>query len=281
MALKIGNITPSKLYLGSTEIQKAYLGSNLVWDKTGGGFDADYQAVLDYATTQGYTLPSASQQALQNQLVLDLKSGGIWSKLDIFYTFATDGDSDFATLNWKAPSNYQITKVNSPTFTTNDGFKGDGTTSYLGVPFQTANDAVNFQADSAGFFMYVNEAPTIGVEAIGYTSASGLRIMVRASAANQQCNTNNSQTDPDFSGTGLRSVNKTASQTLEMFAATTQTSSVTTANSAMVSEDISLLARISNNSFSNTELSVFGLGDELVSENTDLNTALNDYMTSI
>jgi len=34
MALKIGNITPSKLYLGSTEIQKAYLGSNLVWDKT-------------------------------------------------------------------------------------------------------------------------------------------------------------------------------------------------------------------------------------------------------
>ena len=48
----------------------------------GGGFDADYQAVLNYATSQGYTLPSASQQILQNQLVLDLKSGGIWSKLD-------------------------------------------------------------------------------------------------------------------------------------------------------------------------------------------------------
>jgi hypothetical protein len=28
----------------------------------GGGFDADYQAVLNYATTQGYTLPSAGQQ---------------------------------------------------------------------------------------------------------------------------------------------------------------------------------------------------------------------------
>ena len=34
MSLKIGSVTPSKLYLGSTEIQKAYLGSNLVWDKT-------------------------------------------------------------------------------------------------------------------------------------------------------------------------------------------------------------------------------------------------------
>jgi hypothetical protein len=54
-------------------------------------FDADYQAVLDYATTQGYTLPSAGQQTLQNQLVVDLKAGGIWSKLDTFGVFATDG----------------------------------------------------------------------------------------------------------------------------------------------------------------------------------------------
>jgi hypothetical protein len=63
--------------------------------------DADYQAVLDYATTQGYTLPSASQQLLQNQLVVDLKAGGIWSKLDTFAVFATDGDSDFALIDWK------------------------------------------------------------------------------------------------------------------------------------------------------------------------------------
>jgi hypothetical protein len=47
----------------------------------------DYQAVLDYATTQGYTLPSSGQQTLQNQLVVDLKDGGIWSKLDTFRVF--------------------------------------------------------------------------------------------------------------------------------------------------------------------------------------------------
>jgi hypothetical protein len=55
-------------------------------------FDADYQAVLNYATTQGYTLPSAGQQTLQNQLVVDLKAGGIWAKLDTFGVFATDGE---------------------------------------------------------------------------------------------------------------------------------------------------------------------------------------------
>jgi hypothetical protein len=89
-------------------------------------FDADYQAVLNYATTQGYTLPSAGQQTLQNQLVVDLKAGGIWSKLDTFAVFATDGDSDFALIDWKRLSDYT---VNSPTFTINKGL-GNGTSSY-------------------------------------------------------------------------------------------------------------------------------------------------------
>jgi hypothetical protein len=77
--------------------------------------DADYQAVLDYATTQGYTLPSAGQQTLQNQLIVDLKAGGIWSKLDTFAVFATDGDEDFALIDWIRLTQY--TAVNSPTFT--------------------------------------------------------------------------------------------------------------------------------------------------------------------
>jgi hypothetical protein len=89
-----------------------------------GQVDADYQAVLDYATTQGYTLPSASQRLLQNQLVIDLKTAGIWSRLESFGVFATDGSEDFALIDWKRLSQY--TKVNTPGFTTNQGFKGDG-----------------------------------------------------------------------------------------------------------------------------------------------------------
>jgi hypothetical protein len=57
---------------------------------------------------------------LQNQLVVDLKDGGIWSKLDTFAVFATDGDSDFALIDWIRLSDY--TAFNSPTFTTNQGF---------------------------------------------------------------------------------------------------------------------------------------------------------------
>lgn len=114
-------------------------------------FDTDYQAVLDRASTLGYTAPSASQQTLQNTLITDLKTAGVWDKLDLFYVFATDGDSDYSTLNWKAPSSFQLTKVNSPTFTTNEGFANSGT-SELQSGFELDTDAVNYTQNDAGAF---------------------------------------------------------------------------------------------------------------------------------
>jgi hypothetical protein len=126
----------------------------------GGGFDTDYQAVLNYATTQGYTLPSAGQQILQNQLVVDLKNAAVWSDLDLFYVFATDGDEDFATINWKDVNNFQATKVNSPNFTTNVGFNSNGSSSYLSSNYVPRSDSTNFQLLSNSLHYYVADNPT-------------------------------------------------------------------------------------------------------------------------
>jgi hypothetical protein len=126
----------------------------------GSSFDADYQAVLDYATTQGYTLPSQSQQLLQNQLVVDLKDAAVWSDLDLFYVFATDGDEDFATINWKDVNNFQATKVNSPNFTTNVGFNSNGTSSYLNTNYNVSTDSSNFQLLSNSLHYYVSNNPS-------------------------------------------------------------------------------------------------------------------------
>lgn len=138
--MKLGTNDIGSVYLGTNAISSVYLGTNLVWS----GMDADYKAILDYATTQGYTLPSASQQLLQEQLIIDLKTAGVWSKLDLFYVFATDGDSDFACINFLDPNNYEITEVNSPTFTTNVGFTGDGVSAYLYTNFDPSTDRVNY-----------------------------------------------------------------------------------------------------------------------------------------
>jgi hypothetical protein len=133
--------------------------------------DPDYQAVLDYATTQGYTLPSSSQQTLQNQLVLDLKSAGIWSKLDTFAVFATDGDSDFALIDWIRVTDY--TAVNSPTFTTNKGFESDGVSAYIDTNWNLSTDTVNYQQDDAGILIGVTDQSSIFQTQNRYTGTTG------------------------------------------------------------------------------------------------------------
>ena len=126
----------------------------------GGGvaFDATYQAILDYATAQGYTLPSDSQKLLQNQLVVDLKASGVWSKLDTFANFATDGNSNFALIDWKRLTQY--TAVNSPIFTANQGFTGGGTR-YIDTNYNAFTNAVNFQLNNASVGTYIRTAPVV------------------------------------------------------------------------------------------------------------------------
>ena len=149
MAIKLGTSDISKVYLGATEVAKIYLGATEVYSS---GFDADYQDVLDYATSQGYTLPSASQQTIQNNLVESLKTEGFWSRLDSLGMFATNGDSDFALIDWKRLSG--MSGVNAPAFTTNVGFQGDGSTSYINTNFNPSTDASNYTQNNAGISIY-------------------------------------------------------------------------------------------------------------------------------
>lgn len=119
-------------------------------------FDSDYQAILNRATALGYTLPSAAQQVKQNTFLVALKTAGVWNLLDILYVYATDGNSDFATLNWKAPTLFQCAKVNSPTFTTNQGFTGNGSTSYVNSNWSAFGNGVNYTQNNASMGGYVN-----------------------------------------------------------------------------------------------------------------------------
>lgn len=185
---------------------------------TAGSNDADYQAVLDYATTQGYTAPSAAQQTLQNTLVTDLKTAGIWSKLDAFYLFATDGDSDYATLNFVAPSSFQATKTNSPTFTANEGFTGDGVSAYLDTNLNQANDTTNYTQNDASFGVYAwNEVAGTGHYPMTSDDLSNRLRFALQSGGNR---INNSGTPPvkghiSTNKTGLIGLNRTSSTAWE------------------------------------------------------------------
>jgi len=132
-----------------------------------GGFDADYQAVLDYATTQGYSLPSEGYQTLQNNLIVSLKDEGIWGLIDHLQVYPNDASgNDFATINWINPDmGHNAIQVNGPILSKHYGFTNDGATEYVNTNVNLATDSNNFEhlnnMISVGFRQESNQLKTV------------------------------------------------------------------------------------------------------------------------
>jgi hypothetical protein len=250
--------------------------SNIISVTTTSAFDADYQAVLDYATTQGYTLPSSGQQALQNQLVVDLKDGGIWSKLDTFAVFATDGDSDFALIDWIRLSDY--TAVNSPTFTSNRGFQGNGTSSYIDMNYNPSTQAVNLSLNnnSIGVFQDINNAPVGAmISAFGVTYLE----IVNDNANSRIISSNMNQLGdlPSVGATsqnGLFTASRSASTTYSIYKNATLILSPLRNSVAIPNVNMRFLARSNNTIYGQGRIGMGFAGASLTAtEVTDLQTA--------
>jgi hypothetical protein len=276
--MKLGTNDIGSVYLGSNAVSSVYLGTNLVWS----GMDADYKAILDYATTQGYTLPSASQQLLQEQLLIDLKDAGIWSKLDTFAVFATDGDSDFALIDWKRLTDY--TAVNSPTFTTNVGFQGNGTSSYIDSNYNASTSGVNYlQNDwSFGWYMATRDA-LVGTEIAFGAAKSGDANWVRYSAKRFYYNLSSQQAYSGLTiGSNQMVIANASSTNLTLYAngsLTDNLSNINTKNPA--NTNFLAFYQTFATGYSDPELGMVYAGGNLDSQASAFYTAWNNYYTSL
>jgi hypothetical protein len=258
-----------------------------------GGFDADYQAILDYATTQSYTLPSASQQILQNQLVLDLKAGGIWSKLDTFGVFATDaedspgsGTSNFALIDWIRLSQYSA--INSPTFIPNEGFQGNGTSSYLNSNYNPATSAVNYLLNDASFGVYLLQNSNGNYCHLGaFTSDVSQRIQL---VINRFANLTRVNDGGGFfpltsiTSTGLIFANRTDSLTTNIYRNNTLQETKTEISGSIPNLNVHVLAWNFDGTpgfYTVDKTSMAYMGANLTSQASDFSAAINSYMTSI
>lgn len=242
-----------------------------------GGFDADYQAVLNYATTQGYTLPSAGQQTLQNQLVVDLKAGGVWNKLDTLAVFATNGNIDFALIDWKRLSQY--TAVNSPTFTTNEGFTGNGTSSYVDSNFNPSTSGVNYTLNDASRYFFPHAFVSTG--RIDGTTTTAVNSIVRSLLATQRINSGSGNLSVSFDYTAVvnpKSIHRTSLTSVDLFNGTSGTTGVQTSVSVLNSNQFVLR---SGTSFGSHTASAYAMGASLVAENTAFVNAYNTYKSAI
>jgi hypothetical protein len=238
-------------------------------------FDADYQAILDYATTQGYTLPSINHQIKQNTLLSSLKTAGVWSKLDTFANFATDGSINFALIDWKRLTQY--TNINSATFTINEGFTGNGTSSYLSTNFNPQIGTNNYALNNASRYIFLFNGSNI----LDGTPAFGRNRISIGNSALQTINQDGNGLNSAFNYTstkGMKSIHRTSSTNVELFNDTIKESR--TANSTSITSTSQLILR-SSSAYSNSKISMYAMGCSLVSENTAFVNAYNTYINSL
>jgi len=251
------------------------------------GFSAEYQAILTAGS--GYTQPNATEQALQNQLIIDLKSAGIWAKLDAFYMFAnniTDSTGAFARINWKNPSaNYADKPVGGalPSISPKSGFTGNGTTQSLSLNF-AANSGINFVNPNGSYGVKLGTASLLTANAIMGASASFNKIrqsvtgipssmQISGASFDGQIFADNSfihlnrKTDNTSANTGIY-VNGTRTQG---FGAAWQTDT----------QSFFILRYGDTASYGNSQVKLAFVGGDLSAEAATFNTLISNYITAV
>lgn len=169
---------------------------------------AGYQAILTYATSQGFTLPSIKVQYNQALLYQALLNIGFIQNCDIFYCMFADNVPDFTRINWASPGNFTLTAVGTPTFTALSGWNGNGS-SYFTTGYNAFTAGVNFTANNASIFAYIETAVTPGGcdigSANGTTSLSFIQgyFQTGLSSARTNCNSTGSNTISSSWSAGL------------------------------------------------------------------------------
>lgn len=116
--------------------------------RVGPSYDAAAAALFARITVQ----PDAVRKALINSTIVALKAAGVWTLLDYIH-FEAAADAQSSLLNWKSAS-FNLLAVNSPTFTADRGYAGDGTTSFLNTQFNPATAGGQFTLNSASIGVY-------------------------------------------------------------------------------------------------------------------------------
>lgn len=121
-----------------------------------GGFDSSYKAILNYATANAITLPSDARQIVENQLILDMKSIGLWDRLELFYMFRGAPNDEYSKINWKNPSSFYLTETNSPTWNTATGWTTiSASGSYLEAPWNSNTNRTISSSSSISVGSYI------------------------------------------------------------------------------------------------------------------------------
>lgn len=252
--------------------------------------------VFDYGYYELACSPTLGQRTKQNTLYTSLEdiAGESLSDLDLLYIMATDGTSTFAKINWVDPGTFTPSENGTLTFTENLGFKGDGSTGYLNLGWDTDTDGVNFTQNSGSwFFNNNNNSVTSGGIAFGSVgnaadNNNGPNGGYVRNGTNHSFGVNAPAVTALSSGVYAAFFHKsrTGSALSKLFKDGSQLGvDDTTVSTSLSTQDIILLAYNTRGSgiifHSDAQIGVWGIGASLTGQESALYTAWNTYFTSL
>jgi len=235
----------------------------------------DYDYFTNVYLWTNYT--TVAQSYLQNRLMMGIKSSGAWAKLDLFMCFATDGVESLAGLNWKGGVPLAF-GVNSPTFTANQGFTGNGYDAYIDTQFDPYNMGMNYQKNNASryFFPYSfnGAGPMDGL--LGNENC-----MILENGFKHRINQDNNNLLTSFEYTTTiepKSIHRTSVTNIRLYNGTVSENR-TVFSAVPFAEPQRILA--SSNDCANHTVAAYAMGASMIAENTAFIAAWNTYITSI
>jgi len=198
------------------------------------------------------------------------------------------GNSVAARTSLANPTSTMITAVNSPTFTANQGYNGNGT-SYLNSNYNPVTNGVKFTQNNASMFIYsLTNLSNVSFD-IGQTSATTKSFLItRYTDGNSYypLNVNSGLGSPGgavANSLSLYSIIRTASNLQRLYKAGALVVTSTTTSAALINNNIFMCAYNATgtaSSFSTRKYSASGFGSGIINQTT-FYTALQALGTSI
>lgn len=242
-------------------------------------------AVEDAATTAYVAAmtvaPTQARRALIDAFVKGLKADGLWAKFSRLSLLAAH-DEQAGRLDLINPAK-SLTAVNSPAFTIDRGFQGDGATSYLHAGESPQGPYVQNDAHVA---VYANGGSGTGAKVqLGHTS--GASVLIQASTTSSGGVRINDATNlalpapPNASRNGFRCVSRTGANARAAYRADAAVASDTTASGAITGSNIAL-GRYGSSTYGGDQFAFYSYGASLTAaQEAALYARVNAYLVAI
>lgn len=243
-----------------------------------GGFDADYQNLLNFYTSNGLEIPNNEVKNIQNELIINLKNENIWQSLDCFSVFATGTNNQANTLvDWKRL--VIQTEEGNGLFNYNPktGLKGN-LSRIINTVYNPFSQAVNFSLNNASMGVWLSELASTITRVMG-NSPSNLKIQTNA---DQRINGSAlfGQTIPQIGLLHIDRENSTTRKNYQNGALVTNA----TNNSTLIEDNNMFIFATTNLSASiptDARLAFAFVGASLSLKATELYNSINNYYTQL